>query len=122
MEISIGILITLGIILIFLLGTLFGLAFDQENNEELKKIRMRKTKEYKLGFREAREFYLKKPLEIEEVSAEDFWHKVEIENLKSEKNNLMRTLEEAQEKIMKLENELFELEEENGISRDHDKN
>lgn len=122
MEICIGILITLGIILIFLLGTLFGLAFDQENSEELKKIRMRKTKAYKLGFREAREFYLKKPLEIEEVSAEDFWHKVEIDTLKSEKDNLMRTLEEAQEKIMKLENELFELEEENGISRNDDKN
>ena len=53
-------LVLLGIILIFLLGMLFGLAFDQENSEELKKIRMRKTKAYKLGFREAREFYLKK--------------------------------------------------------------
>ncbi len=94
--------------------------YNYEERQERKKARMRKTKEYKLGFREAREFYLKKPLEIEEVSAEDMWHKVEIENLKSEKDNLMQTLEEAQEKIMELENKLYELEEENGISRDDD--
>ena len=93
---------------------------NYEEIQECKKARMRKTKEYKLGFREAREFYLKKTLEIEEVSAEDMWHKVEIENLKSEKDNLMQTLEEAQEKIMELENKLYELEEENGISRDDD--
>lgn len=96
--------------------------YNYEERQERKKARMRKTKEYKLGFREAREFYLKKPLEIEEVSAEDFWHKVEIDTLKSEKDNLMRTIEEAQEKIMELENELFDLEEEYGISRNNDKN
>ena len=43
-----------------------------------------------------------------------------IETFKSEKDNLMRTIEEVQEKITELENELFELEEEYGISRDDD--
>lgn len=93
---------------------------NYEERQERRKVRMRKTKEYKLGFREAREFYFKEPLEIEEVSAEDMWLKAEIDTLKSEKDNLMRTIEEAQEKIMELENKLYELEEENGIPRDDD--
>lgn len=42
-----------------------------------------------------------------------------IETFKSEKDNLMRTIEEAQEKITELENDLFELEEEYGISRNN---
>lgn len=111
MEISIGILITLGIILIFLLGILFGLAFDQENNEELKKIRMRKTKAYKLGFEEAKELFFTTPQEIKKADNEEMWLKAEIDTLKSEKDNLMRTIEEIQEKIIELENELFDLEE-----------
>ena len=157
MEISIGILITLGIILIFLLGMLFGLAFDQENSEELKKIRMRKTKAYKLGREEEKSATQESALEMacaminlsdqeierledkENLSNEKkdkllklLRRKVKrlkttnqnqqliIETFKSEKDNLMRTIEEAQEKIMELENELFELEEEYGISRDDD--
>ena len=157
MEISIGILITLGIILIFLLGMLFGLAFDQENSEELKKIRMRKTKAYKLGREEEKSATQESALEMacaminlsdqeierledkENLSNEEkdkllklLRRKVKrlkttnqnqqliIETFKSEKDNLMRTIEEAQEKIMELENELFELEEEYGISRDDD--
>ena len=157
MEISIGILIALGIILIFLLGMLFGLAFDQENSEELKKIRMRKTKAYKLGREEEKSATQESALEMacaminlsdqeierledkENLSNEEkdkllklLRRKVKrlkttnqnqqliIETFKSEKDNLMRTIEEAQEKIMELENELFELEEEYGISRDDD--
>lgn len=157
MEISIGILITLGIILIFLLGMLFGLAFDQENSEELKKIRMRKTKAYKLGREEEKSATQESALEMacaminlsdqeierledkENLSNEEkdkllklLRRKVKrlkttnqnqqliIETFKSEKDNLMRTIEEVQEKITELENELFELEEEYGISRDDD--
>ena len=157
MEISIGILITLGIILIFLLGMLFGLAFDQENSEELKKIRMRKTKAYKLGREEEKSATQQSALEMacaminlsdqeiekkkkkENLSNEEkdkllklLRRKVKrlkttnqnqqliIETFKSEKDNLMRTIEEVQEKITELENELFELEEEYGISRDDD--
>ncbi len=157
MEISIGILIALGIILIFLLGILFGLAFDQENSEELKKIRMRKTKAYKLGREEEKSATQESALEMacaminlsdqeierleekENLSNEEkdkflklLRRKVKrlkttnqnqqliIETFKSEKDNLMRTIEEVQEKITELENELFELEEEYGISRDDD--
>ena len=157
MEISIGILIALGIILIFLLGMLFGLAFDQENSEELKKIRMRKTKAYKLGREEEKSATQESALEMacaminlsdqeierleekENLSNEEkdkllklLRRKVKrlkttnqnqqliIETFKSEKDNLMRTIEEVQEKITELENELFELEEEYGISRDDD--
>ena len=96
MEISIGILITLGIILIFLLGILFGLAFDQENNEELKKIRMRKTKAYKLGREEEKSATQESALEMACVMIN--LSDQEIERLE-EKENLSN---EEKDKLLKL--------------------
>lgn len=96
MEISIGILITLGIILIFLLGMLFGLAFDQENNEELKKIRMRKTKAYKLGREEEKSATQESALEM--ACAMINLSDQEIERLE-EKENLSN---EEKDKLLKL--------------------
>ena len=109
MEISIGILITLGIILIFLLGTLFGLAFDQENNEELKKIRMRKTKAYKLGREEEKSATQESALEIAcamiNLSDQEIERLEEKENLSNEEKDKFLKLLRRKVKRLKTTNQ-----------------
>lgn len=109
MEISIGILITLGIILIFLLGTLFGLAFDQENNEELKKIRMRKTKAYKLGREEEKSATQESALEIAcamiNLSDQEIERLEEKENLSNEEKDKLLKLLRRKVKRLKTTNQ-----------------
>lgn len=104
MEISIGILITLGIILIFLLGTLFGLAFDQENNEELKKIRMRKTKAYKLG-REEEKSALEIACAMINLSDQEIERLEEKENLSNEEKDKLLKLLRRKVKRLKTTNQ-----------------
>ncbi len=113
MEISIGILIALGIILIFLLGMLFGLAFDQENTEEVKKIRMRKTKAYKLGREEEKSATQESALEMAcamiNLSDQEIERLEEKENLSSEEKDKLLKLLRRKVKRLKTTNQSQQL-------------
>ena len=55
MSVGVGLLITMGIILIFLLGIVSGIIITDQNDEEKQKERLRNTKAYKLGQKEAKQ-------------------------------------------------------------------
>lgn len=55
MSVGVGLLITMGIILIFLLGIVSGIVITDQNDEEKQKERLRNTRAYKLGQKEAKQ-------------------------------------------------------------------
>ena len=55
MSVGVGLLITMGIILIFLHGIVSGIIITDQNDEEKQKERLRNTKAYKLGQKEAKQ-------------------------------------------------------------------
>ncbi len=92
---------------------LFGLAFDQENTEEVKKIRMRKTKAYKLGREEEKSATQESALEMAcamiNLSDQEIERLEEKENLSSEEKDKLLKLLRRKVKRLKTTNQSQQL-------------
>lgn len=90
MSVGVGLLITMGIILIFLLGIVSGIVITDQNDEEKQKDRLRNTRAYKLGQEEAKQ-EIEKSTQNELQEIKEKLHKIELKGVDSygrnDKNN-----------------------------------
>lgn len=82
MSVGVGLLITMGIILIFLLGIVSGIILVDQNDEEKQKERLRNTKAYKLGQKEAKQ-ELDKSTQNELQEIKEKLRKIELKGVDS---------------------------------------
>lgn len=82
MSVGVCLLITMGIILIFLLGIVSGIILVDQNDEEKQKERLRNTKAYKLGQKEAKQ-ELDKSTQNELKEIKEKLRKIELKGVDS---------------------------------------
>lgn len=82
MSIGVGLLITMGIILIFLFGIVSGIVITDQNDEEKQKERLRNTRAYKLGQEEAKQ-EIEKSTQNELKEIKEKLHKIELKGVDS---------------------------------------
>lgn len=82
MSVGVGLLITMGIILIFLLGIVSGIVITDQNDEEKQKERLRNTRAYKLGQEEAKQ-EIEKSTQSELQEIKEKLSKIELKGVDS---------------------------------------